>query len=175
MRHLPSWMGASARTHQADAQVCRISGCTHTKLVSLHGPRYSPINICTWGYREISWKRAAHPFFPRFLDQIPLSRSRILVLYGVCITPFVRMCAWGSYNRGEGRGRGMLEYLRWPRKIWYSGGGIVGMVFGRNFTETNASWVGERGLIAQMGKIWDKLERIGWRSELLGEWMRRRC
>lgn len=65
----------------------------------------------------------------------------------------------------------MLEYLRWPRKIWYSGGGIVGMVFGRNFTETNASWVGERGLIAQMGKIWDKLERIGWRSELLGEWM----
>lgn len=45
------------------------------------------------------------------------------------------------------------------------------MVFGRNFTETNASWVGERGLIAQMGKIWDKLERIGWRSELLGEWM----
>lgn len=65
----------------------------------------------------------------------------------------------------------MLEYLRWPRKIWYSGGGIVGMVFGRNFTEANASWVGERGLIAQMGKIWDKLERIGWRSELLGEWM----
>lgn len=152
------WMGVSARTHQCWVlALWRISGCTHTKRSCqiLHGPRYSPINICTWGYREISWKRA-HPLAPprppsplslHFADQIPLSRSRILALYW-CVyvyptPPFLRMCARRLYNRGEEGeeegywsicvGQGKFDIQRRGRR----GGSVA---FGRNFAETGASF-----------------------------------
>lgn len=66
------------------------------------GPRYSPINICTWGYREISWKRPTPSSYAFSI------RSRYLVLVywysmgGACTTLFVRMCDGRSYNREKG-------------------------------------------------------------------------
>lgn len=56
---------------------------------SLHGSRYSPINICTWGYGEISWKCATYrplgrPTFFRFSISSPRPVTLFPCIGGSC-------------------------------------------------------------------------------------------
>lgn len=137
------WMGASARIHQCWVLVAHLWLHAHQACQPARAS-ILPDKYLHMGLQGNFLKtRTPTPFSPRFSsDQILLSRSRILVLYGVYVpTPFLRMCARRLYNREEGGGGGILC---WPRKIWYSeeggGGSERRVAFGRNFTETSASF-----------------------------------